>query len=33
MIPVIDLATQQARINGKIDAAIQRVLAYGRYQC
>ncbi len=31
MIPFIDLAAQQARIKDKIDAAIQRVLAHGRY--
>lgn len=31
MIPFIDLATQQARLKPRIDAAIQRVLAHGGY--
>lgn len=31
MIPFIDLAAQQARIKPEIDAAIQRVLAHGKY--
>jgi dTDP-4-amino-4,6-dideoxygalactose transaminase len=31
MIPFIDLATQQARIKDRIDAAIARVLAHGGY--
>lgn len=31
MISFIDLATQQACIKEKVDAAIQRVLAHGRY--
>lgn len=31
MIEFIDLKTQQLRIKDKIDAAIQRVLAHGRY--
>ncbi len=31
MIDFIDLKAQQARIKGKIDAGIQRVLAHGKY--
>lgn len=31
MIPFIDLATQQACIKEKVDAAIQHILAHGRY--
>lgn len=31
MIEFIDLKEQQARIKGKLDAAIQRVLAHGQY--
>jgi UDP-2-acetamido-2-deoxy-ribo-hexuluronate aminotransferase len=31
MIPFVDLAAQQARIKPQIDAAMQRVLAHGRY--
>lgn len=31
MIPFVDLAAQQERIKGEIDAAIQRVLAHGNY--
>lgn len=31
MIPFIDLAAQQPRIKRQIDAAIQRVLAHGKY--
>jgi len=31
MIPFIDLATQQALLKPRIDAAIQRVLAHGAY--
>ena len=31
MIPFVDLAAQQARIKPQIDAAIQRVLAHGKY--
>ena len=31
MIPFIDLAAQQARIRGRLDAAIARVLAHGAY--
>ena len=30
-IPFVDLKTQQQRLKGPIDAAIQRVLAHGRY--
>ena len=31
MIPFIDLASQRARIAGRIDAALARVLAHGQY--
>ncbi|HCK84725.1 MAG TPA: aminotransferase DegT [Hyphomonadaceae bacterium] len=31
MLPFIDLASQRARIAGKIDAALARVLAHGQY--
>lgn len=31
MIPFVDLAAQQARLKPQIDAAIQRVLAHGKY--
>lgn len=31
MIPVIDLATQQARVRDKIEASIARVLVHGKY--
>jgi UDP-2-acetamido-2-deoxy-ribo-hexuluronate aminotransferase len=31
LIPFVDLAAQQARIKPQIDAAIQRVLAHGKY--
>ena len=30
-IPFIDLAAQQARIRGRLDAALHRVLAHGQY--
>ena len=31
MIPFIDLQTQRARIAGKIDTAIAKVLAHGQF--